>query len=72
MHHDPGRFVHDEQVLVLVRDPERQILGLQLARAQVRRLEDQLLAAREPVALGPRLAVEKRAALFQQPLRRRA
>ena len=72
MHHDPGRLVHDEQVLVLVRDPERELLGLELARVRVRRLEDQLLAAREPVALGPRFAVEKRAALFQQPLRRRA
>jgi hypothetical protein len=55
---DPGRLVDDQQVLVLEGDPERELLCLERDRLGGRRLEAQLLPAREPVALGPRRAVD--------------
>jgi hypothetical protein len=64
---DPGRLVDDEEVLVLVGDPERHLLRLQRSGGR-RRLELDRLAAREPVALGARLAVDQHRALLEQPL----
>jgi hypothetical protein len=72
MNHDPGRLVHDQQVLVLERDPERHVLGLELTRVCVRRLEDELLPAREPVAFWFDLAVDERGLLGEQPFGRGA
>ena len=67
---DSGRLVHDEEVLVLEGDPQREVLGLERG-LRLGRLEGDLLPAREAVALGPRLAVDERARLREQPLGRR-
>jgi hypothetical protein len=71
VHDDPGRLVDDEQVLVLVGDPERQLLGLE-ARLRLGGLEGDLLATLESMTLGPRLAVDEYRVLGQKPLRRGA
>jgi hypothetical protein len=71
MDDDPRGLVDDEQVLVLERDPERKLLGLERRWRGRRRLEAQLLPAREPVALRPRLAVDEGRALREQSLSRR-
>jgi hypothetical protein len=71
MDDDPGRLVHDEERVVLEGDAKRYLLGLELGLVRLRRLEDELLPARQPVALRPGLAVDERAA-FEHPLGRRA
>ena len=68
MDDDPGGLVDHEQVLVLERDPERELLGLERRRLGGRRLEAQLLPAREPVALRPGRSVDQRDALGEQAL----
>ncbi len=57
MDDDSGRLVHDEEVLVLVRDFELSLLGLQAAVDLVWNLEFDDLPALEAPALGPPLAV---------------
>jgi hypothetical protein len=69
MDDDSRRLVHDEQMLVLVRDPERQLLRSERRGAGVARLEAQLLPTREPVALRSRLSVDECGAARQKPLR---
>jgi hypothetical protein len=69
MHDDSRRLVDDEQPLVLVSDSQRQLLGAQLGRSSIALLEPQLLPTLEPVALRPRLPVEQRCPLLQQPFR---
>ena len=68
-----GRLVDDEQVLVLVRDPQVERLGLR-DRRRLRRVlgELDLLPAGEPVALGPRPPSTEHGAGGEQPLGRRA
>ena len=70
MDDDPGRLVDHEQVLVLVGDPEGQLLRLEALRC-LERLEGHFLAAFEPVALGAGRAVHEHAFLRQQALRGR-
>ena len=55
MDDDSGRLVHDEEVLVLVRDFELSFLGLQAAVDLVWNLEFDDLPALEAPALGPPL-----------------
>jgi hypothetical protein len=63
-----GGLVHDEEMLVLVRDPQRQLLCLEGRRGRRGRLELEGLPAAQPVALGTDGAVDADAALAQQPL----
>ena len=66
VHHDSRRLVDDQQVLVLVRDDEVHRLWLERRRRHCRRLEFDLLAACELVALRPRAAVDEHSALADQ------
>jgi hypothetical protein len=66
---DPRRLVDDEQMFVLVGDSERELLGLELPGLRRGRFEAQLLPAREPVALGPRLPVDECRSFGEEPLR---
>ena len=52
MHHDPGRLVHDEQVLVLVDDVVRRVAGLR-GRPRVGLVDRDAFAAGEAMALRP-------------------
>ena len=66
MDDEPGRLVDDEQVVVLVGDPylgRRRSVGLPEGAA----LDADLLPARQPVALGTRLAVDEHRPGGQQP-----
>ena len=69
-----GGLVHDEQVLVLPDDLERDgVVGHERARNRRRRLVRQLLPAFEPLALHARLhAVDRDEAFGEHPLRDRA
>ena len=59
-------------MVVLVRDPQREILGLKLGLDALRHLELQLLPAFEAVALRPVRSVDERRAFLDEPLGRRA
>jgi hypothetical protein len=72
MDDDSGRLVHDEEVLVLPGDLERNLLALEHGRRVLGNRQLQLLAALEPVRLRPPLSVHDRGALLQQPFRRGA
>jgi hypothetical protein len=50
---DPGRLVDNEQVLVLVGDPERNVFADDSLVRPLRQLELELLTAREAMALAP-------------------
>ena len=67
MDDEARRLVHDEQVLVLVRNRELDRFRDEAARPRRRRLELELLAACEPVALRPRPSVDEHAAALEQP-----
>jgi hypothetical protein len=69
---DPGRLVDDEQVLVLVGDPERNVFADDSLVRPLRQLELELLTAGEAVALAPRLAVDDCRPGLDQPLCGRA
>ena len=71
MDDDARRLVHHEQVLVLVRDPERHLLGLDRGRSGLDGLELDLLPTFQPVALRPPGAVDQHGAAGQQTLSRR-
>jgi hypothetical protein len=58
MHDDTGRLVHHEQMRVLVGNAERNLLALDRRRPLRRKLDLELLAALEAVALGPPAAVD--------------
>jgi hypothetical protein len=72
VHDDPGRLVDDEEVLVLVRDPQVELLGLQLGALLSRELDLERLATREAVALGRGRPVDPNRAGLDQPLGRAA
>jgi hypothetical protein len=57
---DPGRLVHDQQLLVLVGDRQRDVLRLQLLRGALDDLDLNLFSALEPVVLRQRSAVDER------------
>jgi hypothetical protein len=57
---DAGRLVHDEQVLVLVGDRQRDVLRLQLLRGGLGHLDSNLFSALEPVVFRPLSAVDER------------
>jgi hypothetical protein len=61
---NPRRLVDDQQVLVLVGNLERDLLRREL-RLRRLRLERDLLAPGQPVALRPALSVDKRPLLEQ-------
>ena len=69
---EPGRLVDDEQVLVLVGDPQVERLVRARARRSRARLELDLLPALEPVALRARDAVDEHRAGGEQALGRGA
>ena len=69
MHHDARRLVDDEQVLVLVRDPERHVLRLHLDLRPLPNHDGQLLAAGDTVALRARQPVDSDRSVGEQPLR---
>ncbi len=69
---DPGRLVDDEQVRVLVGDPQLHLLGLDGRRHRSGRIEGHLLPAREPVALGLGRPVDEDSAFVEEPLGRPA
>src|SRR5919106_2653514 len=66
---EPGGLVDDEQVLVLVGNPELELLRLEPALGALCELNPDALAADEPVALRPRRAVHQHLALAHEPLR---
>ena len=68
MHDEPGRLVHDQQMLVFVGDPQVALLGLERDGLRLRRVDLERLAAGQPVALGSRLAVDPNAAGREQAL----
>jgi hypothetical protein len=71
MNHDAGGLVDNQQMLVLVYDPEGHLLGLDPGDCSRRGLELDLLPTLEPVALRTDDAVHANRALGQQALRRR-
>ena len=72
VHDDPRRLVDHEQVLVLVGDPQRNVLANDLAARRLRKLELELFPALQPAALGSALAVQRRRPAFDQALGRAA
>src|ERR687897_413938 len=69
---DPRRLVRDEQMLVLVRDPERDLLGRELRATRPRiGLELDVLPALKPAALRRLLSVHHHAATLEEALGRR-
>jgi len=72
VHHDTGGLVHDEEVLVLVRDGELGRRDVRLRRNRRRRLDLDRLSARELVALFARLSVDAYGFRREKPLGRRA
>jgi hypothetical protein len=58
MHDHPGGLVHDQQMLVLVCDPEVALLGLERHVFALRGLDLDQLAALEPIALWAALTVD--------------
>jgi hypothetical protein len=71
VNHDACRLVDDEEVLVFVGDPERDVLSRERG-LRSRSAELDGLAAREPVALGARAAVDEDVAGLEESGRRRA
>jgi hypothetical protein len=67
-----GRLVDDEEVLVLVGNPEIERLVLELGLGDRGRIEIDVLATVQPVALRPRGAVDLDRAGAQQALGRSA
>jgi hypothetical protein len=72
MDDDACRLVHDEEVLVRVDDREFRRRRDPLRRHRSRRLELDLLSAREPLTLAARLSVDEHGAGLEQPLGRGA
>jgi hypothetical protein len=72
VHDNARRLVHDQHVVVLEGDPQRDLLALQPWRDDLWDGQLELLATLQPVALRPKLAVHERATLAEQPLGRRA
>jgi hypothetical protein len=72
MHDDPCGLVDDEEMLVLVGDPQVELLRLELGRFRGGDLDLERLATRETVALGRRSPVDAYRAGLDQPLGRAA
>src|SRR6266516_3716284 len=68
MHDEPGRLVHDQQMLVFVGDPQVALLGFELEGLRLRPIDLERFAAGEPVALGTRRAVHTNGAAREQAL----
>ena len=68
MNNEPGRLVHDQQVVVLVGDPQIALLGLERDEFRLRRLDLERLAAGEPVALRAQLAINANGPCREQAL----
>jgi hypothetical protein len=68
MHDDAGRLVHDEQVLVLVGDPQVDVLRNELGRLLLGKLDLDRLPALQPPAFDGRLAVEPNGSRGDQAL----
>ncbi len=71
MDDDPRGLVDDEEVLVLPGDRQLHLLGCERLR-RGGKLDHDLLAALEPVALRPRAAVDEDGAVRDEPLGERA
>jgi hypothetical protein len=69
---EAGGLVDDEQMLVLPRDPQLHLLGDEIARHGLGRVQLDLLAADEPKALRAHLAVDVHPASGEQALGGRA
>ena len=70
VHDQPGGLVDDEQVLVLVGDPQVHRLRDERRPTRRGRLEGDLLPTRQPVALRPQNAVDEHRPLSHEPLGR--
>jgi hypothetical protein len=68
---DPGRFVDDQQVLVLEGDAQIELLRLERRRPTFRDADREHVARRQAVALRLRRAVDLHPALGEQALGRR-
>jgi hypothetical protein len=68
---DTRRLVDDEQVVVLVRDPKLELLGLERRLLERGQLDLDLLSPAQPVRLRPRAAVDEDGAGVEQALGRR-
>ncbi len=68
MDDDAGRLVDDEQVLVLVGDPQVDVLRNELGRLRLGQLDVDRLPALQLPALDSRLAVEPHGSRGDQPL----
>jgi hypothetical protein len=68
----PGRLVDDEQVLVVVGDPELALLGLESVLVAFGDVDLDAFSALEPTALRSPLAVDPHGAGGEQPLGFRA
>jgi hypothetical protein len=68
VHHESGRLVDDEQVLVLIRNPQLELLGLQRNDRSGGQLKLDLLPALETKALRARFAVYEHPARAEQAL----
>jgi hypothetical protein len=64
----PGRLVDHEEVLVLVRDSQVALLGLEIPFGALGDLHLDELAALEPVALRPAFAVDAHRTGGEEPL----
>jgi hypothetical protein len=68
MHDDAGRLVHHEQVLVLVGDPQLDVLWNELGRLRLGKLDLDRLSALQPPAFDGRLAAEPNGSRGDQAL----
>jgi hypothetical protein len=68
MNDDPGGLVDDQEVLVLVGDRQRDVLGLELLRDWLGDLDPHLLPTLQPVALRTSVAVHESCSSLEDPL----
>src|SRR5205823_6139634 len=68
VHDEARRFVDDDEMLVLVRDPQVHRLGREAGLLRLRWLELDLLSTRQAVALAARVAVDPHGLGLEEPL----
>src|SRR6266542_4682346 len=68
MNDEPGRLVHDDEVLVLVRDSQPHRFRGEFRRRAIRRREFDLLAPGQPMTLFLPQAVDENTSCLEQPL----
>lgn len=66
MHYHAGRLVHHEELIVLVRDRDRQVLGKRQSDVGSGQVDDYALARRHFVALKPRHTLDRHGAGLRQ------